>query len=199
MESSIHSFALTLERLLADVRNIIDRMQSHEAAEVEEFSIEDIEIEDDAFTPYLVGNKVKVLLQDIDRIKWRQELREDEELLVKLLRAAREVDVTRDEKLRRLRDQMAAKWASPINPGNRKVILFTAFADTAEYLYENTAEWAHAEFGIHSALVTGRTGGNKTTMAGIRKDLAEYLNCYMAIRTGVRSIHRQVLPWCGPC
>ena len=178
MESSIHSFALTLERLLADVRNIIDRMESHEATEVEELSIEDIEIEDEAFAPYLVGNKVKVLLQDIDRIKWRQELKEDEELLVKLLRAAREVDVTRDEKLHSLRDQMARKWSSPINQGNRKVILFTAFADTAEYLYENIAEWAHEEFGIHSALVTGRTGGNKTTMPGIRKDLASIITSF---------------------
>ena len=182
MESSIHSFALTLERLLSEVHDIIRRMESSQlddaAAEVAELSIEDIEIEDDAFAPYLVGNKVKVLLQDVDRIKWRQELKEDEELLVKLLRAAREVDLTRDEKLHRLRDQMTRKWSAPINPGNRKVIVFTAFADTAEYLYENIAEWAHAEFGIHSALVTGRTGGNKTTMPGIRKDIASVITSF---------------------
>lgn len=178
MESSIHSFALTLERLLGAVRDILERMETHDAGEVEELSIEDVEIEDDAFAPYLVGNKIKVLLQDVDRVRWRQELQEDEDLLVKLLRAAREIDTSRDEKLHCLRDQMARKWSAPINPGNRKVIVFTAFADTAEYLYENIAGWAHAEFAVHSALVTGRTGGNKTTMPGIRKDLASVITSF---------------------
>ena len=79
MESSIHSFALTLGRLLNGVQSILKRIESHEEADVEEFSIEDIETEDAEFDPYLVGNKVKVLLQDVDRIKWKQELEEDEE------------------------------------------------------------------------------------------------------------------------
>jgi len=181
MESSIHSFALTLERLHRDIRSILDRMESHEESALEELSIEDIELEDDSFAPYLVGNKIKVLLQDVDRVRWRQELGEDEELLVKLLRSAREIDTSRDEKLHRLRDEIARKCANPINPGNRKVLTFTAFADTAEYLYENIAEWALVEFGIHSALVTGRTGGNKTTMPGIRKDIASIITSFSPV------------------
>jgi len=101
MESSIHSFALTLARLLENVRDIISRIDSHEDSKIEALSIEEIEIDDDDFAPYLIGSKVKVLLQDVDRVRWRQELEEDEMLLVKLLREGREIDASRDEKLMR--------------------------------------------------------------------------------------------------
>jgi hypothetical protein len=178
MESSINSFGLTLGRLLANVREMIGRIDSHEESEVEELSIEDIEIDDDDFAPYLIGSKIKVLLQDVDRVRWRQELEEDEELLVKLLREAREIDATRDEKLRRLKDVIAAKCRNPINPGNTKVLLFTAFADTAEYLYQNIAPWAGKELGIHAALVTGHSSGNKTTMPSLRKDIASIITSF---------------------
>lgn len=179
MESSINSFALTLERLLGEVRNILERLESHEDTEVEELSIEDIEVEDESFDPYLIGRKIKVLIQDMDLIRWKQELEEDEGLLVKLLREAREIDAARDEKLRRLKDEViAAKCGQPINPGNRKVIIFTAFADTADYLYENIAPWAGRELGLNSAVVTGRTGGNDTTVPKLRKDLPSILAAF---------------------
>lgn len=180
MESSIHSFALTIERLLNDVRAIVDRIENHQDT-VEELSIEDVELEDDSFDPYLVGNKVKVLIQDMDRIRWQQELREDEELLVKLLRQARDVTVDRDEKLRRLKQAIEAKCRAPINDGNQKVIVFTAFADTAKYLYEHLSSWSHEHLGLHSALVTGGTDANKTTVAGLRRDIASILGAFSPI------------------
>jgi len=179
MESSIHSFALTLERLLHEVREILDRIESHSDDDIEELSIEDIEVEDESFDPYLIGNKIKVLIQDMDRIRWKQELEEDEELLVKLLREAREIDAARDEKLRRLKTEViAAKCANPLNPGNTKVIIFTAFADTAAYLYENIADWARRELGLHSAVVTGVAGANKTTLTKLRKDIASIITTF---------------------
>ena len=109
MESSINSFALTLEKLLQGVRNIISRIYSHEEMDVEELSIEEIEVESEEFDPFLIGSKVKVLIQDVDRIRWKQELEEDEELLVKLLREAREIDPARDAKLDRLKEIIAEK------------------------------------------------------------------------------------------
>lgn len=177
MESSINSFALTLARLLENVRDIINRIDSHEVSEIEELSIEEIEIDDDDFAPYLIGSKIKVLLQDMDRVRWRQELEEDEVLLVKLLREAREIDAPRDEKLRRLKELIAAKCGKPINAGNKKVLIFTAFADTAKYLYESIVAWAQDELCIHSALVTG-TGVNKTTMPNLRKDIATIITSF---------------------
>ena len=98
--------------------------------------------------------------------------------LVKLLREAREIDALRDEKLRHLKELIAAKCGNLINPGNKKVLIFTAFADTAKYLYENIAVWAQDALGIHSALVTGGNGGNKTTMPNLRKDIATIITSF---------------------
>ncbi len=178
MESSINSFALTLARLLEKVRDIINRIDSYEESEIEELSIGEIEIDDDDFVPFLIGSKIKVLLQDVDRVRWRQELEEDEVLLIKLLREAREIDALRDEKLRHLKELIAAKCGNSINPGNKKILIFTAFADTAKYLYENIAEWAQDALGIHSALVTGGNSGNKTTMPNLRKDIATIITSF---------------------
>ncbi len=181
MESSINSFALTVERLLAQVRTLVERIDAHEDAEVEESGIEDIEIEDDAFDPYLVGTKIKVLLKDVDRVRWRQELEEDQALLVKLLREARDIDAGRDAKLARLKSLIADKSAAPINPGNRKIVVFTAFADTATYLYHHMADWALEELGLHSAVVSGVTGSNRTTLPKVRRDLASILTAFAPI------------------
>ena len=178
MESSINSFALTLSRLLENVRNIVNRIDSHEESEIDVLSIEEIEINDDDFAPFLIGSKIKVLLHDVDRVRWRQELEEDEVLLVKLLREAREIDAPRDEKLRRLKECITAKCGNPINCNNKKVLIFTAFADTAKYLYENIAVWAQGDLGIHSALVTGGNSGNKTTMPKLRKDIATIITSF---------------------
>jgi len=178
MESSINSFALSLERLLENVQKLIERIDADDSSQISELGIEDIAIEDDNFSPHLVGNKVKVLLKDVDKIRWRQELKEDEQLLIKLLREAREIDAQRDEKLRRLKQALTEKWASPINVGNKKVIVFTAFADTARYLYDNIAEWARKEHGLHSALVTGGTGSCKTTMPKVRNDMTSIITSF---------------------
>lgn len=177
MESSINSFSLTVEKLLNNARHIIERLDSLDELEFEELDIEDIEVEDDEFSPYLIGNKIKVLIQDMDRIRWKQELQEDEAILVKLLRESRRIDAARDEKLRQLKELITNKATHPINDGNRKLIVFTAFADTANYLYANIADWARHKHGVHTALVTG-TGGNKTTMPGIRLDLASIITSF---------------------
>ena len=175
MESSISSFAQTLEKLLGKVRELLTRIDAEDVKDVEELSIEDVDLENEEFDPYLVGTKVKVLIQDVDRVRWRQDLEEDEQLLAKLLREARQVDAKRDEKLARLKELIANKAKSPPNEGNRKAIVFTAFADTADYLYAEIAEWAKIELGLESAVVTGRTGSNRTTLTGIQTDLGSIL------------------------
>ena len=180
MESSIHSFAQTVEKLLGKVNGLMARIAAHDA-EIEELSIEDIDIEDDDFDDYLVGAKVKVLLQDVDLIRWNQDLQEDQQILTGLLREARQVDVLRDEKLRRLKGLIADKIATPINPGNTKILIFTAFADTADYLYANIAPWAGREHGLNAAIVTGRSGRNKTTLKGLRTDLGSVLTAFSPV------------------
>ena len=127
MESSVASFALTVQRQLADVETLLTRIDV-QAGEVEELDIADIDIEDPAFENLLAGRKVKVLLQDVDPVRWRQDLIEDRNRLTTLLAAARQVTSARDAKLAALREMFERKCRDPINAGNRKAIVFTAFA-----------------------------------------------------------------------
>lgn len=176
MESAVPAFALTVQRQLQDVEATLARIES-QATELEEIDIESVDIDDPDFESLLVGRKVKVLLQDVDLVRWRQDLLEDRNRLASLHSVAAQVTAARDAKLEHLRTMIAEKCANPINSGNRKIIVFTAFADTARYLYEELSPWAKSELGIESALVTG-TGGNRTTRKGLRKDLASILTTF---------------------
>ncbi len=167
MESSINSFSLTLEKLLAKIESILELIANHNSEYESDLTILDVDIDSDEFSASLVGGKVKVLLQDVDVIRWQQDLEEDKERLNALLDISKMVDSQRDAKLERLKFEMSQKIENPVNEANRKVIIFTAFADTAEYLYNNIAQWAQERYGIHSALVRG-AGQNATTMPGVR-------------------------------
>ena len=165
MESSINSFALTLEKLLGEVERLLEKLESHSSDDIEELGIEDVETDDPAFDAYLIGRKVKVLIKDMDEHRWRQDLQDDQAKLAALLDEARKVEASRDAKLHNLRDLIADKCNSPINKGNRKIVVFTAFSDTANYLYGNIAGWAKDTLGINAAQITGG-GTNKTNMLG---------------------------------
>jgi hypothetical protein len=176
MESSVTSFYLTIHRQLADVEATLAKIEA-QAEALEEIDIADVDAEDPAFESLLVGRKVKVLLQDVDRIKWRQDLIEDRNRLATLLSAAKQVNAARDAKLQALREVIEQKCRAPLNPGNRKLLVFTAFADTAQYLYRELAKWALKEFGLHAALVTG-TGQNQTTLPNLRKDFVSIITAF---------------------
>lgn len=176
MESAVSSFTLTVERQLRDVETTLARIEAS-ASDIEEIDIADVDIDDPAFETLLVGRKVKVLLSDVDLIRWKQELIEDRNRLATLLAAARQVNAARDAKLAALRSMIEDKCRNPINAGNRKFIVFTAFADTAEYLYAQLAPWAEVTLGIESALVTG-AGRNQSTLPHLRKDLASILTAF---------------------
>jgi hypothetical protein len=176
MESAVTSFALTLERQLADVEGMLTKIDAHEES-VEELSIDDIEVDDPAYEILLVGRGVKVLMQDVDRVRWRQDLLEDRDRLETLLNSARQVLPARDDKLDRLKNLIEQKVRNPINPGNKKIIVFTAFADTADYLYRQLSGWMQENLGLHTALVTG-AGRNKATLPGLRTDLGSILTAF---------------------
>ena len=176
MESAVSSFALTVERQLRDVEATLARIEA-QVEDLEEIDIDEVDIEDSAFESLLVGRKVKVLLQDVDLVRWKQDLVEDRNRLATLLTAAREVEPIRDAKLAELRRVIEDKCKRPINWGNYKLIIFTAFADTARYLYEQISPWAKASLGLDAALVTG-TGSNQTTLPKLRRDLASILTAF---------------------
>ena len=176
MESSVTSFALTITRQLADVKETLARIESH-AKELVEINIGDIDEEDPTFESLLVGRKVKVLLHDVDIVRWKQDLVEDRNRLATLLSEAQQVGAKTDAKLAALKEVIERKSLNPINDGNKKLIVFTAFADTAEYLYRELSQWALGKLEIHSALVTG-AGHNKTTLPGLRKDFTSIITSF---------------------
>ena len=176
MESAVSSFTLTLHRQLTDVEATLARIEDHNES-IEELDIADVDLDDPAVESLLVGRKVKVLLQDVDLVRWKQDLIEDRNRLATLHSAARHIGAARDAKLEDLRTVIKNKCQNPINPGNRKAIVFTAFADTAKYLYEQLTPWALEHLGLHSALVTG-AGRNQTTLPNLRKDLSSILTAF---------------------
>ena len=183
MESSIHSFTLTINKLLNQVESLLSKIDDHDSDLIDALNIEelqDIELESTELEQFMIGNKTKVLLQDMDLIRFRQELEADKIFLSSIVEAAKGVTAQRDAKLELLKQTIAAKVRNPLNPDNKKVIVFTAFADTAQYLYSHIAQWASLELGIHSALITGG-GTNKTTLSGLGIDLNNILTTFSPV------------------
>ena len=183
MESSIHSFTLTVSKLLNQVESLLSKIDDHDSDLIDALNIEelqDIELESTELEQFMIGNKTKVLLQDMDLIRFRQELEADKIFLSSIVEAAKGVTAQRDAKLELLKQTIAAKVRNPLNPDNKKVIVFTAFADTAQYLYSHIAQWASLELGIYSALITGG-GANKTTLSGLGTDLNNILTTFSPV------------------
>ncbi|MED3627248.1 helicase-related protein [Bacillus subtilis] len=180
MESSIHSFGMTVASLLRKIDDLLlklDNIQQYSNADI---NINEIDIDDDDVENMLIGSKVKVLLQDIDRIKWKQDLQDDKEKLEQLLIESAKVQAPRDAKLNKLKSMIDHKLLHPINSENKKIIIFTAFADTASYLYGELSQWVAKQHGLNTALVTG-SGGNQTTLKGVQKDLNAILTHFSPV------------------
>jgi len=115
MESSTNSFALTLEKLLATVDALLEKIENHDDTVAQDLNIEDIEIDSPDFEALLIGNKIKVLLKDIDQIHWKQDLEDDRIKLAELLQDARGITAERDAKLHHLKAIISHKCAHPLN------------------------------------------------------------------------------------
>lgn len=180
MESSIHSFKLTIEKLLFKINKTFEKIDNISEYN-EDIDISLIDPEEDEYDELMFGKKTKVLLQDMDLIKWKQDLKLDKEKLEFLFAQAKEVDCLRDEKLADLKKVISNKIENPINEDNKKILIFTAFADTAKYLYENISQWIFDNYGLYTALVTG-SGDNKTNLKAVRNtDIDEILTSFSPI------------------
>nr|WP_256484302.1 helicase-related protein [Mucilaginibacter flavidus] len=176
LESSIHSFYLTLESLLRQINYLlekVDHAQSNSLFDAN-LDINDIDFDDDLLEDLLVGGKVKVLLQDIDLIRCREELIDDKKRITALLSITKVIDIDRDAKLIDLKKLIGDKIGNPINPGNNKIIIFSAFADTIIYLYDNLHQWIRDDLGLYAAQVTGGDT-NRTNLPNCRTDLSSVL------------------------
>jgi len=180
MESSINSFSLTVSKLLQNNIQLLEMIDNHSNTEIEEMNIIDIDIESDKYADQLIGKNVKVLLSDIDKIMLKQDLTNDINKLQELYNASIKIDNTKDKKLLTLKENILEKVNNPINENNKKVIIFTAFADTAQYLYENISKWAKTNLEIESCLITG-SGINQSTLYPKERDLNTLLTHFSPI------------------
>lgn len=167
LESSIASFRLSLERILEGAHALdeqLAKVRSRGLSRFDDAGLAESFDDDDDAEEFKAAGKVQVDLRDVDAVKVREELTGDIELLERLLGYARLVAPERDNKLAELREFMQAKIeTTPYNKGNRKILVFSAFADTARYLYDTIAAPLKADYGVESALVTG-AGGTQSTL-----------------------------------
>ena len=186
LESSVFSFRQTLDRILdlnKSTLRSIDAFQGGQGAAIEYDELaEDVReiAEDDEDSLFTVGRKVKIALEDMDYISWRKYLKDDINILELLISMVGDITPVHDNKLQELKKLIDEKVASPINPGNRKVIVFTAFTDTAKYLYENISGYVRTKHHMHTAMISG-TGDEQTTLPGKKPDMNTILTLFSPI------------------
>ncbi len=173
LESCVNSFAITLDRTIAKIDNLITRIQRFHQFRSENPKLNFDELPPDALNDeelrdaLQVGQSLVFNMAHLDTEQWLRDLQTDKEQLSIIHASASQVSVERDAKFARLKDLIRQKVKHPttnkLGKPNRKVLVFTAFADTAVYLYDALREWATKELGIHIALVTGGAVENKTT------------------------------------
>lgn len=186
LESSVWSFRMTLERILAHMSTTlktIDDYKEHRTAGdvvIEDASSQfDFDLNDEEMF-FEVGGKTKIELEDMDWVSWERDIAADVETINVLLSMIKDIDPAHDAKLLELREEIRQKVEHPINAGNRKIMVFTAFADTAEYLYEHLGAFARSELGLETAVVTGTNPG-RCTIKAVPNDMSSILACFSPV------------------
>lgn len=188
LESSVNSFQLTLKRiesLIDETIKSIDRFEKYGHSDIDMYEASDSEwdIDDNNTDYFTVGKKVKIDLADMDYKTWRAELEKDAKTLELLTLMVADITPEHDTKLQELLKLVSDKIENPINPGNKKVLIFSAFSDTAEYLYEHVSTYVKKKYGLNTAVITGSIDG-KTTIREFKASLNNVLTCFSPISKG---------------
>lgn len=185
LESSVDAFRITLSKMLDKIDTTIkeidrfDIYANNQFASYQEINNLNLDEDDWLDDEFSIGDKVKINLSDMDRISWREELSHDRDIFENLLREMGKVTPEHDQKLYTLKNIIKEKINNPINKDNKKIIIFTAFSDTADYLYEEISQYTLNEFNLHTAKVVG-SDANKNTL-NIKNDLHTILTCFSPI------------------
>ena len=186
LESSVHSFRLTLSRMKKLIDSTIDeinRFEKYGRSKIDAYQYDldsDFDSEDSNTEFFTVGKKVQIDLADMDYKSWRIELRADSEILGLLILMVDDITPEHDTKLQTLFSLLSEKVENPINPGNKKVLIFSAFADTADYLYNQVSSFMKKKYGLDTAVISGTVDG-KTTIRGLNPTLNNVLTCFSPV------------------
>jgi len=189
LESSVYSFNLTLGRIKELIENTIeaiDQFEKHGHADIDMYEAGDAsdwDIDDQNTDFFSVGKKVKIDLADMDYKSWREDLKKDAETLGLVTMMVADITPEHDTKLQTLLTLLSEKIENPINDGNKKILVFSAFSDTAEYLFENVSKYVKKKYGLESALITGSVDG-KSTIKSLKGTLNNILTCFSPVSKG---------------
>ncbi|MEK4471785.1 helicase-related protein [Paenibacillus sp. FSL R7-0048] len=182
LESSVESFRLTLSKIISKLGQTLERIEAYEQSgksdpvgytEIEDASLDDDDWLDD---DYSIGDTIKINLSDMDVLRWKEDLSNDYNILSNLHEEMQKITPEHDEKLNVLKQVIDKKISEPINSGNRKVIIFSAFTDTVAYLYTHLSEYMKIKYNIDTAKIVGSDENKNTT--GLRNDISTLLTCF---------------------
>lgn len=181
LESSVYSFKLTVSRIYTQIKETLETIRNYQSnpeimvQDINEY--EDIDLDDQNLEIFNVGKSFRISLRDMDYISWQRALEDDQETLELLLLMIDDITPEYDYKLNELLTIIENKIKNPINPNNKKVLIFSAFSDTTEYLYTNVSKFVQEKFGINTALITGSIEG-RTTIPKFSADMNRILTCF---------------------
>lgn len=194
LESSVNSFRLTLERIRKYIEatiDVIDELASKQETSMicdYDFSY-GLDFDEREDTVFIGNRKTKIALEDMDYVQWRGYLAKDLDNLNTLLFMLADITPEHDSKLQMLIEDIRNKFANPINGDNKKIIVFTAFSDTAQYLYENIAPLIKERTGMNTALVSGDVEARSTLKIGEKLDFNKVLTLFSPISKDKASIY----------
>lgn len=190
LESSVEAFRLTMKGMLYLNESELRRLQLYQDGQLRPdatatkkvFNYEEFDQDEDGGLNLVQidkGKEIAIEYADIDRQSWKQAMQDDVEILKYLLDELNKVTPEHDQKLSTLKEIIDDKIKNPINAGNKKVLIFSAFADTANYLYENLHKWLKEKYNIETAMIEGQT--NKVSLRHCPKKTNTLLTMFSPI------------------
>ena len=197
LESSVNSFRLTLERIRkyieATIKAIDELASKHENSMVCDYDFSyGLDFDEREDTVFIGNKKTKIALEDMDYVQWRGYLAKDLDNLNTLLFMLADITPEHDSKLQMLIEEIRNKFANPINGDNKKIIVFTAFSDTAQYLYENIAPLIKERTGLNTALVSGDVEARSTLKLREKMDFNKVLTLFSPISKEKASLYPNI-------
>ena len=193
LESSVNSFRLTLKRVEELINRTIKRIDNLDSEiDVEDVNNYDFDIEDADDDAFIGTKKNKIALEDMDYESWRQYLKKDAEELELTRLMLEDITPEHDSKLQQLISDLKHKFENPINGKNKKVIIFTAFSDTAVYLYDNIAGRIQNKYGLNTALITGDVEARSNIKNAGKLDFNKVLTLFSPISKEKQTIYPDI-------
>lgn len=187
LESSIEAFRLTIYRILDKTNLALKLIEDHK-----NLTYTDFDDTDDDFEDFEIGNKITVKIKDLDLVRYKADLLEDQKIFSQLLDMASQIGIEEDQKMNDLKEQIEFKVTHPINDNNKKILIFTTFSDTATYLFNEISIWAKERFNLNVALITGSTS-LKTNINNMRNDFQNILMSFSPLSSRIMDEQLQTI------